>query len=90
MGSVVSFKRNGLSTTHLTWMAQLLSPVGVMPDCADDGSLFAIIDDDIGLPIEVCLTDGLFIAARGGLCFAKTRRFDDIMIALNEEVEDCR
>ena len=90
MGIVVSFKRNGLSTTHLTWMAQQLSQVGVMPDCADDGSLFAIIDDDIGLPIEVCLIDGLFIAARGAFCFAKTRRFEDIIVALNEEIDDCR
>jgi hypothetical protein len=50
----------------------------------------AIIDDDIRLPIEVTLIDGFFIAARGGLNFARTRRFDDIMIALNQEIEDCR
>ena len=90
MGSIVSFKRNGLSVQHLTSMAQRLDQVYVTPDCADDGSLLAIIDDDIGLPIEVCLIDGLFIAARGGLNFARTRRFDDIIVALNQEIEDCR
>jgi hypothetical protein len=87
MGSIVSFKRNVLSVQHLTSMAH---KVYVTPDCADDGSLLAIIDDDIGLPIEVCLIDGLFIAARGGLNFARTRRFDDIIVALNQEIEDCR
>jgi hypothetical protein len=44
MGSVVSFKRNGLSAKHLTSIAQRLGLVCVTPDCADDGSLMAIID----------------------------------------------
>lgn len=60
-----------------------------MPDCADDGSLLAIIDDDIGLPIEVCLIDGIFIAARGGFSFFETRRFEDMIAALNQEIDDC-
>ena len=90
MGSVVTFKRNGLSVKHLTSMAQQLGQVYVTPDRADDGSLLAIIDDDIGLPIEVSLIEGLFIAARGGLNIARARRFDDIILALNQEIEDCR
>ena len=90
MGSVVSFKRDGLSVKHLTLMAQRLGQVCVTPDCADDGSLLAIIDDGIGLPIEVSLIDGFFVAARGGLHIARTRRLDDILIALNQEIEDCR
>jgi hypothetical protein len=65
MGDVVNLKRNGLSSRHLAWIAQECGQASVVPDCADDGSLFAIVDDDLGLPIEVCLIDGLFIAARG-------------------------
>ena len=90
MGSIVTFKRNGLSVKHLTSMAQQLGQVYVTPDRAEDGSLLAIIDDDIGLPIEVYLIDGLFIAARGGLNFARSRRVHEIILALNQEIEDCR
>ena len=89
MGSVVTFQRNGLSAWHVRLMAQQLSHVRITASRADDGSLFAIIDDDNGLPLEVCLSEGLFIAGRGGQSFAKTPRFEDIIVALYLEINDC-
>lgn len=82
-------RRTGPSALSAGRSAQELAQVRIMPDCADDGSLLAIIDDDIGLPIEVCLIDGIFIAARGGFSFFETRRFEDMIAALNQEIDDC-
>jgi hypothetical protein len=89
MGIVVNFERNGLSAVHLRLLAQQLSDVQIDVEWGDDGSLFALIDDDQALPLELCLKNGFFIAARGGQSFAKTRRFVDIVLALSREINDC-
>ena len=89
MGSVVTFQRNGLSAWHVRLMAQQLSQARITASRGDDGLLFAIIDDDNGLPLEVCLREGLFIAGRGGQSFAKTSRFEEIIVALYLEIDDC-
>jgi hypothetical protein len=89
MGIVINFERNGLSATHLRLLAEQLNDVHVDVEWSDDGLLFAMIDDDRGVPLEVGLRNGLFVAARGGRTFAQTRRFVDIVLAVSQEINDC-
>jgi hypothetical protein len=89
MDVVLNFERNGLSATHLRLLAQQLNHVQIDVEWSDDGLLFATIDDDRGVPLEVCLKNGLFIAARSGQIFAQTRRFVDIVLAVSREINDC-
>jgi hypothetical protein len=89
MGIVINFERNGLSATHLRLLAEQLHDVYVDVEWSDDGLLFAKIDDDRGVPLEVGLRNGLFIAARGGRTFAQTRRFVDVVLAVSQEISDC-
>ena len=89
MGVVLNFERNGLSATHLRLLAQQLNHVQIDVEWSDDGLLFAMIDDDRGVPLEVCLKNGLFIAARSEAIFAQTRQFVDIVLAVSREINDC-
>jgi hypothetical protein len=89
MGIVINFERNGLSATHLRLLAEQLSDVHIDAEWSDDGLLFAMIDDDRGVPLEVVLKNGFFIAARAGQTFAQTRRFGDIVLAVSREINDC-
>lgn len=89
MGSVLNFKRTGLTETHFRLLADQLRNVSIWAECADDGSLLAVIDDDNMLALEVGLRDGIFIAARGGQTFAHARRFAEIVGAISQEIENC-
>ena len=89
MGIVVNFKRNGLSATHLRLLAQQLNDVQIDVEWSDDGLLFAMIDDDRGVPLEVGLRNGVFMAARACQTFAEARRFADIVLAISREIDDC-
>jgi len=89
MGVVLNFERNGLSAIHLRLLAQQLNHVQIDVEWSDDGLLFATIDDDRGVPLEIGLRNGVFIAARAGQTFAETRRFVDIIRAISREINDC-
>jgi hypothetical protein len=89
MGVVINFERNGLSATHLRLLTQQLNDVHIDVEWSDDGLLFAMIDDDRGVPLEVGLRNGFFIAARAGQTFAQSRRFVDVVLAVSREINDC-
>ena len=88
MGSVLNFKRTGLTEIHFRSLAEQLPNVSIWAECADDGSLLAIIEDDNVLALEVGLRDGIFIAACGGQIFAQARRFAEIVLAVSHEIEN--
>jgi hypothetical protein len=89
MGNVLKFRRTGLTEMHFRLLAEQLRNVSVWAECADDGSLLAVIDDDNVIALEIGLRDGIFIAARGGQTFAHARRFAEIVLAVSQEIENC-